>query len=159
MLPSSASSRKQMRQRLKSRIKPRGRPHLKQRRTVRLENFGLRFAFAIIDFLAMLEILSEFMSLEALTPAQISKKFRRVVKTIVAKLLSFLRHPKGEFEAPASASCECRLWTASPVTLFFFQPVVKKQGPLRGLANIRDAEPKVNNVDKNPNRHILFGLT
>ena len=53
MLPSSASSRKQMRQRLKSRIKPRGRPHLKQRRTVREENFGLRFAFTIIDFFAM----------------------------------------------------------------------------------------------------------
>lgn len=53
MLPSSASSRKQIRQRLKSRIKPRGRPHLKQRRTVRLENFGFRFAFTIIDFFAM----------------------------------------------------------------------------------------------------------
>ena len=53
ILPSSASSRKQMRQRLKSRMKPRGRPHLKQRRTVRDENFGVRFAFAIIDFLAI----------------------------------------------------------------------------------------------------------
>ncbi len=42
-----------MRHRLKSRIKPRGRPHLKQRRTVLDENFGVRFAFAIIDFLAM----------------------------------------------------------------------------------------------------------
>jgi len=42
-----------MRQRLKSRIKPRGRPHLKQRRTVRLENFGVRFAFMIIDFFAI----------------------------------------------------------------------------------------------------------
>jgi hypothetical protein len=42
-----------MRQRLKSRMKPRGRPHLKQRRTVRLENFGTRSAFMIIDFLAM----------------------------------------------------------------------------------------------------------
>src|SRR3989338_11433127 len=40
ILPSSASSRKQIRQRLKSRINPRGRPHLKQRRTVRVENFG-----------------------------------------------------------------------------------------------------------------------
>src|SRR3990167_5110366 len=53
ILPSSASSRKQMRQRLKSRMNPRGRPHLKQRRTVRLENFGFRLAFMIIDFLAM----------------------------------------------------------------------------------------------------------
>ena len=53
IFPSSASSRKQMRQRLKSRIKPRGRPHLKQRRTIRLENFGFRFALTIIDFLAM----------------------------------------------------------------------------------------------------------
>ena len=70
-------------------MKPRGRPHLKQRRTVRLENLGFRFAFMIIDFLAMLEILSEFTSLEALTPAQISKKFRRVVKTIVANSLVF----------------------------------------------------------------------
>ena len=51
--PSRASSRKQMRQRLKSRMKPRGRPHLKQRRTVREENFGVRFAFTIIDFLAI----------------------------------------------------------------------------------------------------------
>ena len=76
-----------MRQRLKSRINPRGRPHLKQRRTVREENFGFRSAFTIIDFFAMLEILSEFTSLEALTPAQISKKFRRVVKTIVASSL------------------------------------------------------------------------
>src|SRR3989344_675035 len=53
MFPSSASSRKQMRQRLKSRMKPLGRPHLKQRRTVRLENFGFRFDFTIIDFLAI----------------------------------------------------------------------------------------------------------
>lgn len=42
-----------MRQRLKSRIKPRGRPHLKQRLTVRLENLGFREALIIIDFLAM----------------------------------------------------------------------------------------------------------
>jgi len=34
-------------------MKPRGRPHLKQRRTVREENFGTRFAFIIIDFFAM----------------------------------------------------------------------------------------------------------
>ncbi len=53
ILPSSASSRKQMRQRLKSRMNPRGRPHLKQRRTVRLENLGFRLALIIIDFFAM----------------------------------------------------------------------------------------------------------
>ena len=34
-------------------MKPRGRPHLKQRRTVRLENLGVRFALIIIDFFAM----------------------------------------------------------------------------------------------------------
>jgi hypothetical protein len=34
-------------------MKPRGRPHLKQRRTTRDLNFGVRFAFTIIDFLAM----------------------------------------------------------------------------------------------------------
>ena len=34
-------------------MNPRGRPHLKQRRTVREENFGVRFAFAISDFFAM----------------------------------------------------------------------------------------------------------
>src|SRR3989344_8682011 len=53
ILPSKASSRKQMRHRLKSRIKPRGRPHLKQRRTIRDLNFGVRCAFTIIDFLAI----------------------------------------------------------------------------------------------------------
>lgn len=42
-----------MRQRLKSRINPRGRPHLKQRRTTRLLNLGGRAAFTIIDFLAI----------------------------------------------------------------------------------------------------------
>jgi hypothetical protein len=34
-------------------MKPRGRPHLKQRRTTRLLNFGLRAAFTIIDFFAI----------------------------------------------------------------------------------------------------------
>jgi len=106
-----------MRQRLKSRINPRGRPHLKQRRTVREENFGFRSAFTIIDFFAMLEILSEFTSLEALTPAQISKKFRRVVKTIVAKLLSFLRRPQEMLEVRASC-LSAQIIEASPVALF-----------------------------------------
>ena len=53
MLPSRASSRKQIRHRLKSRIKPRGRPHLKQRRTLRLENFGFRRALTTSDLLAI----------------------------------------------------------------------------------------------------------
>jgi len=53
MFPSRASSRKQTRQRLKSRMKARGRPHLKQRRTVRDENFGFFWAFTIIDFFAI----------------------------------------------------------------------------------------------------------
>jgi hypothetical protein len=48
-----------MRQRLKSRMKPRGRPHLKQRRTLRLENLGFLLAFTTIDFFAMLVFLSE----------------------------------------------------------------------------------------------------
>lgn len=70
MLPSRASSRKQMRQRLKSRIKPRGRPHLKQRRTVREENFGVRFAFTIIDFFAIKNgCLLSLGGLEAVHPA------------------------------------------------------------------------------------------
>ncbi len=34
-------------------MNPRGRPHLKQRRTVRLENLGFRLALIIIDFFAM----------------------------------------------------------------------------------------------------------
>ncbi len=42
-----------MRQRLKSRMNPRGRPHLKQRRTTRLLNLGLRCAFTIIDVFAI----------------------------------------------------------------------------------------------------------
>ncbi len=60
ILPSSASSRKQIRQRLKSRIKPRGRPHLKQRRTTRLLNFGLRCDFTMSDFFAMVTCLGGF---------------------------------------------------------------------------------------------------
>jgi hypothetical protein len=34
-------------------MNPRGRPHLKQRRTTREANFGVRFALMIIDFFAM----------------------------------------------------------------------------------------------------------
>ena len=53
IFPSSASSRKQIRQRLKSRRNPRGRPHLKQRRITRLLNFGFRSALTTIDLLAI----------------------------------------------------------------------------------------------------------
>ena len=53
IFPSRASSRKQIRQRLKSRKNPRGRPHLKQRRTTRLLNFGFLCAFTIIDVFAI----------------------------------------------------------------------------------------------------------
>lgn len=42
-----------MRHKLKSRRNPRGRPHLKQRRTTRDLNFGVRFAFTIIDVFAI----------------------------------------------------------------------------------------------------------
>jgi hypothetical protein len=34
-------------------MNPRGRPHLKQRRTIRDLNLGARFAFTIIDVFAM----------------------------------------------------------------------------------------------------------
>lgn len=53
MCPSSASSRKQMRHKLKSRIKPRGRPHLKQRRTVLEENLGFFCALTTIERFAI----------------------------------------------------------------------------------------------------------
>ena len=57
MLPSWACSRKQIRQIPKSRITPCGRPQSTQRRTTRDLNFGGRFAFAIIDFLAIVDLL------------------------------------------------------------------------------------------------------
>lgn len=47
-----------MRQRLKSLIKPRGRPHLKQRLTFLDENLGLILALCINDFFAMLVVLT-----------------------------------------------------------------------------------------------------
>jgi len=40
---------------LKSRRKPRGRPHLKQRRITRLLNFGFRSAFTTIERFAILD--------------------------------------------------------------------------------------------------------
>src|SRR3989344_8781414 len=52
IFPSLANSRKQIRQRSKSRMCPRRRPHLKQRFTARTANFGF-FWRAIVDFFAM----------------------------------------------------------------------------------------------------------
>jgi hypothetical protein len=54
--PLLANSLKQIRHKEKSLIKAALRPHLKQRRITRVENFGftkLLFAFAISDFLAI----------------------------------------------------------------------------------------------------------
>jgi hypothetical protein len=52
--PSFAISRKQMRHKLKSLIYPRFLPHLKQRRTTRLEYFGFFLLRAMTDVFAML---------------------------------------------------------------------------------------------------------
>jgi len=51
--PSLANSLKQIRHTPKSRIKPFLRPHLKQRRTIRDENFGFLFARATTDVFAI----------------------------------------------------------------------------------------------------------
>ena len=51
--PSSASLRKQIRQMPNFRYTARGRPQSRQRRTRRVENFGVRCAMAIFDLLAM----------------------------------------------------------------------------------------------------------
>jgi len=53
ILPSFASSLKQIRQRSKSLIYPRLLPQRKHLRTVRDENFGFLNAFAISDFFAI----------------------------------------------------------------------------------------------------------
>jgi hypothetical protein len=53
MWPAVAISRKQMRQIPKSRIKPWRRPQRKQRRTKRVENFGVFLLRAIVDVFAM----------------------------------------------------------------------------------------------------------
>ena len=53
ILPTLANSRKQMRHNPKRRKKPCARPHFQQRRTMRVENFGLRFDFAICDSVAI----------------------------------------------------------------------------------------------------------
>lgn len=51
-----AISLKQIRHNPKSLIYPLFRPHLKQRRTIRVEYLGVFFALAMTDSLAMLEI-------------------------------------------------------------------------------------------------------
>src|ERR1017187_10266908 len=53
MTPSLANSRKQMRQRSKSRIYPFLRPQRKQRRTTRDLNFGFFFDLAMTDVFAI----------------------------------------------------------------------------------------------------------
>mgnify|MGYP001602553497 CR=1 FL=1 len=52
-MPSLAYSLKQMRQSPKSLIKARLRPQRKQRRTMRVENFGFFSARALVDVLAI----------------------------------------------------------------------------------------------------------
>ena len=56
-MPSRQSFLKQMRQILNLRYTARGRPHSSHRRSVRLLNFGVRFALAIFDLLATVETL------------------------------------------------------------------------------------------------------
>jgi len=51
--PLLANSRKQIRQRPKSRIKPRLRPQRQQRLTIRVENFGFLFDFTTKAVLAI----------------------------------------------------------------------------------------------------------
>jgi hypothetical protein len=53
--PSSASLRKQIRQIPNLRYTARGRPHIRQRLTRRVENLGFLWALAIFDLLAMLK--------------------------------------------------------------------------------------------------------
>lgn len=123
MFPSSASSRKQMRQRLKSRIKPRGRPHLKQRRTTREANFGVRFALMIIDFFAMW-----------------LKSLKGVAGGVHLTFRSWLSLPCLPFVAFSEEGRD--------LVLTIFQAKArnqaKKQGPLRGLRNIREMASEVN---------------
>jgi len=54
IIPSLASSRKHVLHSPKSLIKPRFRPHLKQRFTNRDENFGFLLLLAIVDVFAIL---------------------------------------------------------------------------------------------------------
>jgi len=54
ILPSFANSRKQIRHKSKAPIYPLFLPHLKQRRTMRVENLGVFFALAITDFFAII---------------------------------------------------------------------------------------------------------
>ena len=53
IMPSLASSRKQIRHKLKSRIKPCRRPQRKHRFTFRVENFGFFFDLAMTEVLAI----------------------------------------------------------------------------------------------------------
>ena len=55
-----AISRKHIRHNPNRRKKPRRRPHRAQRRTVRLENFGGRFAFKIHEVFAIVSYFSNF---------------------------------------------------------------------------------------------------
>jgi hypothetical protein len=56
IIPSLAYSRKQMRQRPKSLIKPRLRPQRKQRLTILEENFGFFSDLAFVDVFAIFSI-------------------------------------------------------------------------------------------------------
>lgn len=59
--PLFASSRKQIRQRSKPRIYPRLRPHRKQRRTIRVENFGFLTARMMVDVFGMVCMITLFL--------------------------------------------------------------------------------------------------
>ena len=63
ILPSLASSRKQIRQRSKSRIYPRRRPQLKQRRTMRVLNFGSFWERTMVDVFAMRLLTTNYLQL------------------------------------------------------------------------------------------------
>src|SRR3989338_7015964 len=78
IMPSFANSRKQIRHRPKSRIKPFLRAQRKQRRTTRLLNFGFLRARARTDALAMNDFLNK--------RSELQKIFTR--KTFVAKSLA-----------------------------------------------------------------------
>jgi hypothetical protein len=54
-----------------------------------------------------------------------------------------MRAGGGKLEALASCACASGLQKLHRVAVFFVQPVVKKQSPLRGSDNIREARIKV----------------
>jgi len=74
MFPFSASSLKHTLQRSKTRIYPLGLPHLKQRRTIRLENLAGFLAFAIIDFFATVDFVTSEASYGTSFPPHICSK-------------------------------------------------------------------------------------